>query len=260
MNYKAVILDIDGTILPHGRQITKATKKAIQTLQEKNIKVIIATGRAPYFSKTIVQETGVESMVFFNGAYAFHEGKEIYKNAIDKAIVNKLQHFAVDRKHPLTFLSGTSFKTTDINHPFVIDAYKLDPWKPEMAPAHYWLEQEIYQLFLHCDTEEECFYQAQIPELDFRRWSSAGAKTCDVNLVQSNKAVGLSKLLTKIGIAPEDAVAFGDGLNDIEMLSMVGMGVAMGAARTEVKNAAEMVTLCAEEDGVSYGLQRLGLI
>ena len=91
------------------------------------------------------------------------------------------------------------------------------------------------------------------------RWSS-GARTCDVNLTNSNKAVGITKLLEKLGIAPDEAVAFGDGLNDIEMLSLVGTGVAMGASSDELKQAANMVTLSAEEDGVAYGLEKLGLI
>lgn len=259
MNFKAVIFDIDGTILPHGKTLSPATRDAIQQLREKNMKVVIATGRAPYFSESILKEIGVDSMVFFNGSYVFHEGKEIYKNAIEKDVLKKVHILSNDFQHPLTFLGSTSFKATDLNHPFVMEAYSRDPWKPELAPPQFWMDQDIYQLFLHCDMEEELSYQTKIPELDFRRWSS-GAKTCDVNLSQSNKAVGITKLFEKLGIAPDEAIAFGDGLNDIEMLSFVGMGVAMGAARDEVKSAANMVTLSAEEDGVRHGLERLGLI
>lgn len=65
MNYKVVILDIDGTILPHGKTLSHATKDAIQRLKEKQMKVVIATGRAPYFTESIIQDTGVDSMVFF---------------------------------------------------------------------------------------------------------------------------------------------------------------------------------------------------
>ncbi|MGG3466844.1 Cof-type HAD-IIB family hydrolase [Neobacillus pocheonensis] len=259
MNFKVVIFDIDGTILPHGKTLSPATRDAIKQLREKNMKVVIATGRAPYFSESILKEIGVDSMVFFNGSYVFHEGKEIYKNAIEKDVLKKVHLMSNDYQHPLTFLGGTSFKATDLSHPFVMEAYSHEPWKPELAPPQYWMDQDIYQLFLHCDMEEELSYQTKIPELDFRRWSS-GAKTCDVNLSQSNKAVGITKLFEKLGIAPDEAVAFGDGLNDIEMLSLVGMGVAMGAARDEVKSAANMVTLAAEEDGVRHGLERLGLI
>lgn len=259
MNYKVVILDIDGTILPHGKTVSDATKDAIQRLRDNHLNVVIATGRAPYFSESIIQETGVNSMVFFNGSYAYHEGKEIYRNAIEKNILKKVELLSQNYQHPLTFLGGTSFKATDLMHPFVVEAYAGGPWKPELASAQYWMDQDIYQLFLHCDHEEEIHYQSEIPELDFRRWTS-GAKTCDVNMTKSNKAVGLTKLLERLGIAPDEAVAFGDGLNDIEMLSLVGMGVAMGDARVEVKQAANMVTLSSEEDGVHYGLKRLALI
>ncbi|WP_223590734.1 Cof-type HAD-IIB family hydrolase [Neobacillus bataviensis] len=259
MNYKVVIFDIDGTILPHGKALSNATKDAIQRLKEKNMKVVIATGRAPYFSESIMEETGVDSMIFFNGSYVFHEGKELFKNTIEKQVLNKVHLLSNDNQHALTFLAGKSFKVTDLSHPFVKEAYMNDSWVPELAPPQFWMNQDIYQLFLHCDLEEELSYQTKIPELDFRRWSS-GAKTCDVNLTNSNKAVGITKLLERIGIAPDEAVAFGDGLNDIEMLSLVGMGVAMGNARDEVKQAANMVTLSSEEDGVRYGLERLGII
>ncbi|WHY65132.1 Cof-type HAD-IIB family hydrolase [Neobacillus sp. SuZ13] len=259
MNYKVVILDIDGTILPHGKTLSHATKDAIQRLKENQTKVIIATGRAPYFTESIIQETGVDSMVFFNGSFAFHEGKEIYKSSIDKQVLERVHQISNDFQHPLTYLGDSSFKVTHLDHPFVVEAYEHDPWKPELAPPQYWKDQDIYQIFLHCDLEEELSYQSKVPELDFRRWSS-GARTCDVNLSNSNKAVGISKLLEKLGIAPDEAVAFGDGLNDMEMLSLVGMGVAMGNARDELKAVANMVTLSAEEDGVRYGLERLGLI
>lgn len=260
MNYKAVVLDIDGTIVPHGKTVSQTTKDAIRQLKEKNMKVVVATGRAPYFSESIIKEIGVDSMVFFNGSYVYHEGKEIYRNAIDKDVLKKVHLLSQDYQHPLTFLGGTNFKTTDISHPFVVEAFIHDPWKPDLAPPRFWMDQDIYQLFLHCEVEEETHYQTKVPELDFRRWTSAGATTCDVNLSKSNKAVGLTKLLENLGIAPDEAVAFGDGINDIEMLSLVGMGVAMGSARNEVKQTAKMVTLSAEEDGVRYGLERLGLI
>ncbi|WP_042463140.1 Cof-type HAD-IIB family hydrolase [Neobacillus dielmonensis] len=260
MGYKIVILDIDGTIVPHGKVISAATKQAISRLRERNIKVVVATGRAPYFSESVIQETGVDSMVFFNGSYAVHEGKVIYQNAIGKNLLEKMWLFSQDQNHPLTFLSGTSFSVTDLSHPFVVQAYQDETWRPELAPQGHWLDQDIYQLFLHCDTDEEKPYQLHIPELDFRRWTSIEAKSCDVNLSKSNKSVGVTKLLEALGIAPDEAVAFGDGLNDMEMLSLVGMGVAMGSAQDEVKRTANMVTLPAEEDGVYFGLKRLGLL
>lgn len=260
MNYKAVILDIDGTILPHGKTLSYATKDAIEQLKAKNITVAIATGRAPYFSWPIIEEIGVDSAVFFNGSLAYYEKNEIYQNSIDKHVLEKLHGLSLEYQHPLTFLSNQTFKASDLTHPYIVESYQHDDWKPELASPKFWQEEDIFQLFLHCDVEEERFYETMIPELDFRRWTATGAKACDVNMAKSNKSVGITKLLERLGIAPDETVAFGDGMNDIEMLSLVGMGVAMGSAQEELKRAANMVTLTAEEDGVRHGLERLGLI
>lgn len=62
------------------------------------------------------------------------------------------------------------------------------------------------------------------------------------------------------GIKQENCYAFGDGLNDIEMLKMVGTGVAMGSAPSEVKEAADVITTACTEDGILKGLQKVGLL
>jgi Cof subfamily protein (haloacid dehalogenase superfamily) len=260
MGYKTVFLDIDGTILPHGKNITNATKQAIQRLKEKNIHVVIATGRAPYFANPIIEDLGIDSMIFFNGSYVLHQGEVIHQTPIEKKVLEKLHVWTNNYKHPLTYLGGSEFRVTEIEHPYVMEAFRYDPWKPQQASPTFWLEQDIYQLFLHCEMEEERIYQQNIPELHFRRWSQEGMRTCDVNLSNGTKASGILKMLEKLGISPDETVAFGDGLNDIEMLSLVGMGVAMGNARPEVKAYANMVTASAEEDGVKQGLEKLGLI
>ncbi|WP_028401020.1 Cof-type HAD-IIB family hydrolase [Ectobacillus panaciterrae] len=260
MSYKTVFLDIDGTILPHGKSITNATKQAIQRLKEKQIHVVIATGRAPYFASSVIKEIGIDSMIFFNGSYVLHQGEVIHQAPIEKTVLEKLHGWTKEYQHPITYLGGSEFRATEIGHPYVAEAFQNDMWKPQQASPTFWLDQDIYQMFLHCEMEEEHIYQQSIPELHFRRWSSPGMRTCDVNASNGTKATGILKMLDKLGVSAEETVAFGDGLNDIEMLSLVGMGVAMGNARPEVKAYANLVTMSAEEDGVKHGLEKLGLI
>ncbi|MFX3623633.1 MAG: Cof-type HAD-IIB family hydrolase [Ectobacillus sp.] len=260
MSYKVVFLDIDGTILPHGKRITNATKHAIRRLQEKKLQVVIATGRAPYFADSIVRDVGVKSAVFFNGSYVQHQGEVLHRAPIEKKVLKKLHVQTGKHKHPVTYLGESEFRTTELTHPYVTEAFSYDPWKPKQASPLFWMEQDIYQLFLHCEMEEERKYEQNIPELHFRRWSQPGMRTCDVNLSNGTKASGIMKMLEKLGVAPDEAVAFGDGLNDVEMLSLVGMGVAMGNARPEVQARANMVTKSVDEDGVKHGLEKLGLI
>ena len=67
-------------------------------------------------------------------------------------------------------------------------------------------------------------------------------------------------MLEHFNLKPENAVAFGDGLNDLEMLKAVGFGVAMGNAHPQLKAVADYVTDDIDDDGLYKGLQALGLI
>lgn len=70
----------------------------------------------------------------------------------------------------------------------------------------------------------------------------------------------MKKVLHHLELAPEEAIAFGDNLNDLEMLSYVGVGVAMGNAVDETKKKADFVTKPINQDGISYALQKLQVI
>lgn len=67
-------------------------------------------------------------------------------------------------------------------------------------------------------------------------------------------------MLEILGVDKEDVYAFGDGLNDVEMLSYVGYGIAMGNAEDEVKAAASYVTKHVSEGGIYEGLKMVGLL
>ena len=75
-----------------------------------------------------------------------------------------------------------------------------------------------------------------------------------------SKAMGIEKFIEKKGFTKDQVYAFGDYLNDIEMLQYVGHGVAMGNAPEEVKNVARYVTKDVSENGIAYGLEMVGLL
>ena len=81
--------------------------------------------------------------------------------------------------------------------------------------------------------------------------------TVEILLKYENK---IDEILDKLGLKPENAVAFGDGLNDIEMLQTVGCGVAMGNAHEELKKHANYVAKPVYEDGIYNACKDLGLI
>ena len=89
------------------------------------------------------------------------------------------------------------------------------------------------------------------------RWTNL---FCDVIPKAGGKDLGVRSVLERLGIEPEEAVAFGDGENDLAMFESVGTSVAMGNAWDSVKERATLVNSHVDEDGIYRACERLGLI
>ncbi|GAA3331840.1 hypothetical protein GCM10020331_089980 [Ectobacillus funiculus] len=85
---------------------------------------------------------------------------------IEKHVLEKLHIRTNDYKHPLTYLGGADLRVTEIEHPYVKEAFRQDVSGLQEAPA-FWKEENIYQLFLHCEAEEEQGYQKKYPRAIF---------------------------------------------------------------------------------------------
>ena len=94
------------------------------------------------------------------------------------------------------------------------------------------LHNEIYQSLLFCEIDEEKQYFKNYPKFDFIRWHPYSV---DILPKGGSKAEGIKKMIDRLGFELKDVYAFGDGLNDLEMLKAVGTGVAMGNGVPEAK-------------------------
>jgi Cof subfamily protein (haloacid dehalogenase superfamily) len=257
MAYKIVFFDIDGTLIDEEKQIPRDALEAVKELKKRNVEVVISTGRAPYFFTSIAEQFGIESFVSFNGSYVVYKGKVIYERTIPTNILESLEKEALANGHPLVFQGNEANYANHDQHPQVIESFrslKIDP--PAYRP-HYWKEAKIFQALIHCQAHEEEKYLPHFKEVNFVRWHKY---SMDVLPAHGSKAEGIQAVLKHLGISPAEAVAFGDGLNDKEMLSYVGMGIAMGNAHEQVKPFANFVTKHINEGGIKHGLEYAGLL
>ncbi|MCP3741797.1 Cof-type HAD-IIB family hydrolase [Rossellomorea sp. BNER] len=254
---KIVFFDIDGTLLDHDKKLPQATKEAIQTLQENGTYVAIATGRAPFMYEELRKELGIDSYVSFNGQYVVFENRVIYKNPLNNNVLKDLLNDSEKRDHPVVFLNQSTMKSTVKHHPFIEESMEsLKFPHPDHQPDFY-SDKEIYQSLLFCRQEEEGFYREKYSDFSFIRWHEF---SMDILPRGGSKAEGIKKMIAELGFNLEDVYAFGDGLNDIEMIEAVGTGVAMGNAVDEVKEHASFVTKHVDDNGISFGLKKLNLI
>lgn len=256
---KLIMFDIDGTLLDHENKIPASTKEAIQLVKEAGHEVAIATGRAPYYITEMREALQIDAFVCFNGQYVEIENEVIYKNPIEKALLTNLFSNSKVNGHPLVYMGAEAMRSTVEDNEIVENCFSsinIDTVNITMN-AQYFDEVEIYQTLLFCQAHEEDIYKQAMQNLNFIRWH---AHSTDVLPLGGSKAKGIEKFMDYRGIKREDVYAFGDNLNDIEMLRFVGHGVAMGNAPSVVKEAARYVTKDVGEHGIAYGLEMVGLL
>ncbi|WP_228409623.1 Cof-type HAD-IIB family hydrolase [Radiobacillus deserti] len=255
MKNKIVFLDIDGTIVNHDKEIPASTIEAVRKLKENGVYVAIATGRAPFMYEDIRKKLGIDSYVSFNGQYVVLNGEVVYKNPLPLNRMEELFATVKEQGHSIAFMNHLEMRASRPDDKLAEEAiHSLKFEYPNVDPEFY-KKTEIYQSLLFC--QEEANYKQKYADLRFIRWHD---NSCDVLPDGGSKAVGVEKLIEASGLQIEDSFAFGDGLNDLEMIQLVGTGVAMGNAIPELKKVADYVTDDVDKDGLYKGLVHLGLI
>ncbi|MCU9612259.1 Cof-type HAD-IIB family hydrolase [Caldibacillus lycopersici] len=254
---KIVFLDIDGTILNTKHEIPAATKKAVQQLRENNIYVAIATGRAPFMFPKIREELAVDTYVSYNGQIVVVDNKTIHHFRFPVDMISSLLKMGEENGHPLVFMSNDGLKSSvEYDERIITSMQSLEFSHPQFQ-SNYYMNHPISQILLFCKEGEEERYEKAFPMCKFIRWHEYAV---DVIPATGSKAEGIDKIINKLGFTINDTYAFGDGLNDIEMLTSVGTGIAMGNADPQVKKYANLVTSHVDEDGLYFGCKELGLI
>ncbi|KAB7707911.1 Cof-type HAD-IIB family hydrolase [Bacillus aerolatus] len=254
---KIVFFDIDGTLLDHDKQLPEKTKEAVRLLRDKGVYTAIATGRAPFMYEDLRKELDIHSFVSFNGQYVVFEDEVIYLNPLAVDALERLNECANKLEHPLVYMNEKVMRANHPKHTYIEESLgSLKFPHPESAPDFY-KESELYQTLIFCEESDESYYREQFPEFTFIRWHPY---SLDILPAGGSKAEGIKKMMERLKFKMEDVYAFGDGLNDIEMLKLAGTGVAMGNALPPVKKAADMVTTDVAEDGIYLALEKLNLI
>jgi Cof subfamily protein (haloacid dehalogenase superfamily) len=254
---KIVFFHIDGTLLDHEKKLPSSTKKAIQTLKENGVFVAIATGRAPFMFTSLKKELDIDSYVSFNGQYVVFENEAIYKNPLNKTELKRFLQETTAKDHPLIFMNELTMKSTIQFHPYIETSLGSLLFPHPEEDKNFYVDKEIYQSLLFCKEGEEQFYFEHFPEFDFIRWHPYSV---DVLPKGGSKAEGIKQMIDRLGFDLKNVYAFGDGLNDLEMLKAVGTGVAMGNGVPEAKELANFVTTDVSKDGIWNGLKELKLI
>ena len=275
MAIKAILLDIDGTLTNSKKEITPETLTALKNAQDRGIRLVLASGRP---AKGLSNYGDLLNMwmhhglfVCYNGARVIDcESKEVLVDVTIKpelvtAVLEHMKKFDVipivtygeymvveDVYHCMVKNGDQEFNVVQyesrMNNYRLMECENLAKFTnfpvnkiltagdSDYLKAHWQEMREPFKDTLSCMFTSNFYYE----------YTSLGI----------DKGTALSKAMAKLGIKPEECIAFGDAENDIPMLQYAGIGVAMGNATDAVKAIADEVTLSNEEDGIAHSLYR----
>ncbi|UNK16956.1 Cof-type HAD-IIB family hydrolase [Paenibacillus sp. N3/727] len=257
--YKVVFFDVDGTLFSEiDRSMPLSTLEAIKKLIDKGIKVVVATGR-PYNLCEELIAIGIDTIISANGALIKCNDETIYKSVLTTETVREITYFAALNGHGISYFTERySMNGIGSDNERIMSALQETLSLTEYPEKMSSLTEQVYGMCLYADDSEAQKFIVKFPALKFKRWH--GYVMSIFEETEASKSNAIKQVLEHFNISRSEAIAFGDGGNDIDMLEYVGLGIAMGNAEQELKQKADFVTKKASEDGISYALKKFGVI
>ena len=254
---KAVFFDVDGTIISYENgKIPQSTRDAIQQLREKGVLCVLATGRSLMELEDLdIKDMAFDGYIMLNGQLCF----DAYKNklwgvCIPEEDFKRGVTMFNNKELPLSFVEVDRLYNNFIDETVEIAQASIS--SPLMDVCEY-TGNEVYQIAVFAKPELEDYLKKEFPNCKVTKWN-----TCAFDVIANTggKVWGIQEYCKLMHISQEETMAFGDGENDMEMLEYVHIGVAMGNANVEVKEVANYVTDCVDDDGILHALETYGVL
>lgn len=267
MKYKLLVLDVDGTLLNDEREISKRTLAALLKVQQMGVRIVLASGRPTYglmpLAKTLELGNYGGFVLSYNGCQIIkaQNGEILFERRINPEMLPYLEKkarkngFAIFTYHDDTLITDSP-DNEYIKNEALLNNLKIireDEFSTaiDFAPCKCMLvsdkEKALIELEQHWEKRLAGTLDAFRSEPYFLEVVPCGV----------NKANTLGALLEHLGVTREEVIAVGDGVCDVTMLQLAGMGVAMGHSQDSVKVCADYVTASNEEDGVALAVEKL---
>ncbi|MDU8925068.1 Cof-type HAD-IIB family hydrolase [Pasteurellaceae bacterium LIM206] len=259
---KIVFFDIDETLYVKFKDhLPDSVRTVFHKLKENGIIPAIASGRSissfPLKLNALLEEEPITTMVTMNGQYSVHNGKVVEKHPIPVAKIQKLVDFFDQHGISYAFVSqdDVAISARSPRQERALNPILLN----YIEDKDYYKHHEVFQMLPFYDAGQDALVENAgiLDGLRVVRWDKDSVDLFDKH---GSKARGIVSVVNYLGLKMENVMAFGDGLNDLEMLQTVGVGVAMGNACEQLKAVADFVTDHIEENGIYNFLVKAKLI
>ena len=262
---KLIVLDVDNTLLNDDHELSERNEQVIKQAMAQGIRVILATGKAYGSCKDIIEQLGIKDPCIFTQGLTINEpdGTIKHQKTLSPDIARQVITFAEDRGFALVMYSQGRILARQPNPQ--VDALHTK-WKELKAdyvgPLQNVLNTQPVNKLIAVSDDNGRRLKALRWQLNAQLNGTATLMSGGVgNMLEimppnASKGKALKMLLREMGIRAEHVLAIGDAENDLEMIQVVGIGVAVGNAQQALKDVADDITATNDEDGVAQMIEK----
>jgi len=258
-NIKVVVSDLDGTLLNPQHRISDYTKSIFQELHNQNYHIVVATGRHHLDAMAIIETLKVPVYLVSSNGARIHspEKEELFSFNLDSDVVKAALNVEIDPEITVVLFKENVWQTNRISEK--LNAFQADlKYHPELVDYKNLEDFGAIKIFFSCENHEKLVKLKDdiLANSSEHLHHAFSLPTCLEFMDKSiDKAVAIERVLEKEGFTLEQAVSFGDGFNDVQMLSASGKGLIMGNAPALLKETLpdlEVIKTNAEDGVAKY--------
>ncbi len=265
MKYKAIALDLDGTLTNSKKEISARTKAAVKEAKENGVQIILASGRPTCGILPVARELGIDGVYIlsFNGAVIseYPSGNIMHSQSLKLSTVMRAANLA--KKYGVNILSydGDCIFTETPDDIYAVKEASLNRINTLPVPSFTRYAEKLGSI-------TKCLCLANGERLEKVEKIMAKELSGESSVYRSepyfleimplnvDKAASLDILLNKLGLKSCELIACGDGFNDLTMIEYAGLGVAMENAQNSVKEKADVCAPSNDDDGVAHIIEK----
>ena len=244
----AAFFDLDGTLAVRNQPPSAADVAAIRAFRQRGNFAFLCTGRSPGYLYADILDIGFDGIVSGAGAHVTLGDRLLYRNAIPTELMAPIQRafeasastLIMETERTMVQLASASAHTLVPSYSRV---YTADEWQARFGDE----VTSKFTVYGAVPSDILPFVREHLSVIDHGRYIEIVPKGC-------SKADGIRRVLEELNIPRENSLGFGDSMNDYDMITYVGVGVAMGNADEPLKAIADRVTASYTENGVAQVL------
>lgn len=268
MNYKMIVLDLDGTLTNRDKIITEHTKAVLKQAMEKGKIVVLASGRptcgvVPLADELELEKYGGYILAFNGGIIQDCRTKEVVLKKMLPVEANvKIARLADKERVALMAYKDEWIITNDAESEYVQLESRITHMKiRQVENMEEYVDFAVPKMIMTDDGDYLATVEGRVKAALGKNLGVYRSEPFFLEILPKgiDKAQCLDQLLKLLGISSEEIIACGDGYNDLTMIKYAGLGVAMENAVLPVRKAADYITLSNNDDGVAHVVEKFML-